>query len=93
MMDIIKKAKKPAAGVISVGVFLVLFLGIQRLVVPKYADGLPEGNFTAEYYDETTDHDVILIGDCEVYENIDSICLWSEYGITSYIRGNAQQLA
>lgn len=88
-----KKGKKFIVGVISFGVFLLIFFGAQRLVMPKYASDLPEGNFTAEYYDETTDHDVILIGDCEVYENIDPIYLWSEYGITSYIRGNAQQLA
>lgn len=73
---------------------LILFL-LQRLVEPKY-DGsgdMPlEGNFTAEYYQETTDHDVILVGDCEVYENIDPMYLWKNYGITSYIRGNAQQL-
>lgn len=88
-----KKGKKCIVGVISFGIFLLMFFGVQRLVMPKYASDLPEGNFTAEYYDETTDHDVILIGDCEVYENIDPIYLWSEYGITSYIRGNAQQLA
>lgn len=88
-----KKGKKFIVGVISFGIFLLMFFGVQRLVMPKYASDLPEGNFTAEYYDETTDHDVILIGDCEVYENIDPIYLWSEYGITSYIRGNAQQLA
>ena len=88
-----KKGKRFVVGVISSGIFLAVFFGVQRLVMPKYASGLPEGNFTAEYYDETTDHDVILIGDCEVYENIDPIYLWSEYGITSYIRGNAQQLA
>lgn len=87
------KGKKFIVGVISFGIFLLMFFGVQRLVMPKYASDLPEGNFTAEYYDETTDHDVILIGDCEVYENIDPIDLWSEYGITSYIRGNAQQLA
>lgn len=88
-----RKWKKFIAWLVSFGAFLALFFGVQRLVVPKYASSVPEGNFTAEYYDETMDHDVILIGDCEVYENIDPICLWSEYGITSYIRGNAQQLA
>lgn len=88
-----KKGKRIVVGAVSIGIFLVLFFCVQRLVMPKYATDLPEGNFTAEYYDETTDHDVILIGDCEIYENIDPVCLWSEYGITSYIRGNAQQLA
>lgn len=79
--------------VLSLVIVLCILAGLQRLVMPKYASDILEGNFTAEYYKETTSHDVILIGDCEVYENIDPIYLWSHYGITSYIRGNAQQLA
>ena len=47
---------------------------------------------TAEYYDETLDHDVLFVGDCELYENISPIKLWQDHGITSYIRGSAQQL-
>lgn len=66
--------------------------GLQRLLVPKYMGLVVEGNFTQEYYRETTDHDVIFLGDCEVYENISPIVLFREYGITSYIRGSAQQL-
>lgn len=89
-----KRGKKIAVGVISVVVVVVLFFALQRLVVPKYAGDTPlEGNFTSEYYEETTNHDVIMVGDCEVYENFDPMVLWKEYGITSYIRGNAQQLA
>lgn len=87
-----KYGKKIMVGVLSVLVAVILFFAAQRLVEPKYADDLLEGNFTAEYYEETTKHDVIMIGDCEVYENIDPMILWREYGITSYIRGNAQQL-
>lgn len=88
-----KRVKRIVKLVISFVIPVIIFLGLQRLVLPKYASDVPEGNFTAEYYEETTEHDVILIGDCEVYENIDPICLWKNYGITSYIRGNAQQLA
>ncbi len=91
-----RQAKKIWTVVISVLVIAVLFVGLQRLVEPKYdgTEEMPlEGNFTAEYYQETTDHDVIMVGDCEVYENIDTMYLWKNYGITSYIRGNAQQLA
>lgn len=87
-----KHGKKIVVGVLSVLVVVALFFAAQRLVEPKYADDLLEGNFTAEYYEETTKHDVIMVGDCEVYENIDPMVLWHEYGITSYIRGNAQQL-
>ncbi len=67
-----------------------LFL-LQRLLVPKYVDGIVEGAFVAEYYKEEKDFDVIFIGDCEVYENFSPIVLWEQYGINSYIRGSAEQ--
>lgn len=67
-----------------------LFL-LQRLLVPKYVDGIVEGAFVAEYYQEEKDFDVIFIGDCEVYENFSPKVLWEEYGINSYIRGSAEQ--
>ncbi|MDE7260477.1 MAG: SGNH/GDSL hydrolase family protein [Oscillospiraceae bacterium] len=67
-----------------------LFL-LQRLLVPKYVDGVVEGAFVAEYYREEKDHDVIFVGDCEVYENFSPAVLWEEYGINSYIRGSAEQ--
>ena len=85
--------KKQVFGLlISLAVFGVFFAGIQRLVVPKYMGMVVEGNFTQEYYREESSHDVLFLGNCEVYENISPITLWEEYGITSYIRGNAQQL-
>ncbi len=64
---------------------------LQRLLMPKYVDGIVEGAFVAEYYREEKDHDVIFIGDCEVYENFSPVKLWQEYGINSYIRGSAEQ--
>ncbi len=75
----------------AVPVLLCLFL-LQRLVVPKYADTLPEGALIGAYYREEKDHDLIFLGDCEVYENFSPKVLWEEYGINSYIRGSAQQL-
>lgn len=72
--------------------FVAAFFLIQRLVMPKYMDDILEGSFIEEYYDETTEHDVLFVGDCELYENFSPITLWEEYGITSYIRGSAQQL-
>ena len=66
---------------------------VQALVMPKYMSFLTrEGALIAEYYNETTTHDVIFVGDCEVYESFTPPTLWEEYGITSYIRGSAQQL-
>lgn len=78
--------------VVALVLVVVLFLSLQELVAPKYASSLFEGSFTSAYYDEKADHQVLMIGDCELYENIDTMTLWDKYGITSYIRGNAQQL-
>lgn len=64
---------------------------LQRLLMPKYAEGVVEGALIAEYYKEEKDFNVIFIGDCEVYENFSPAVLWEEYGINSYIRGSAQQ--
>ncbi|MBE6921571.1 MAG: SGNH/GDSL hydrolase family protein [Ruminococcaceae bacterium] len=76
--------------------FWALCLGslylLQMLLVPKYMEQSPEGALTGEYYPEAGNHDVIFIGDCEVYENFSPITLWQEYGITSHIRGSAQQM-
>ncbi|MBP3304436.1 MAG: SGNH/GDSL hydrolase family protein [Oscillospiraceae bacterium] len=69
----------------------VLWL-LQMLLMPKYMESSQEGALIAEYYDNAGNNDVIFIGDCEVYENFSPITLWEEYGITSYIRGSAQQL-
>ena len=71
---------------------LALLLILQRLVMPKYQTGIVEGSMTEEYYRETLPHDIVMIGDCELYENISPVTLWNELGIASYIRGNAQQL-
>lgn len=88
----IRKIRKILA-VCSVVIFVAgtLFLS-QKLLMPKYMSGIVEGAMIAEYYDENHDHDVIFIGDCEVYENYTPALLWEEYGINSYIRGSAQQL-
>jgi hypothetical protein len=72
-------------------IVLVLIL-LQGLLMPKYMTEIHEGNLIAEYYDEVKNHDVIFIGDCEVFSNFSPVTLWEEYGISSYIRGSAQQL-
>jgi len=71
---------------------VLLFFAAQRLVTPKYMSGIYEGQLISEYYQETKPHDVIFLGDCEVYENISPVTLWEKYGIASYIRGGPQQL-
>ena len=70
----------------------IALIALNRLLVPKYMSKAHEGMLTAEYYQSEKNHDLLIIGDCEVHENISPITLWEEYGITSYIRGGAQQL-
>lgn len=84
--------KKCVIRIIAVVLVIAMLFGLQQLVVPKYMDDILEGSFIEEYYEETTNHDVIMVGDCEVYENFSPVTLWEEYGITSFIRGSAQQL-
>ena len=78
--------------IVSVGILLILLFAMQRLVMPKYVDDVIEGGFTAEYYREENPHEVLMVGDCELYENFSPVTMWKNYGITSYIRGSAQQL-
>lgn len=86
-----KKIVKICSAVVA---FVLVFLFVQQLLVPKYASGIPgpEGLLTREYYFSNFDHDILFIGDCEVFHTFSPITLWEEFGITSFIRGNAQQL-
>lgn len=81
----------PCIAILLVSVILLGLL--QSLVMPKYMTVSREGALIAEYYRENAPHDVLFIGDCEVYEGFTPPTLWEEYGISSYIRGSAQQLA
>ena len=81
---------------ISALLVLVLSIGalalLPRLLVPKYQTGIVEGSMIEEYYRDPSPHEVVMIGDCEIYENISPITLWREFGMTSFLRGSAQQL-
>ena len=83
---------------VSLTVAALLVLGvcafITPILMPKYLSVSPEGSLTREYYGAVAEgeHDVLFIGDCEVYESFVPTVLFEEYGITSYVRGGAQQL-
>lgn len=85
-----KKKRLGCLCILLVGGALLGFL--QPLLMPKYMSENREGALIAEYYEESTSHDVLFLGDCEVYESFTPPTLWEEYGITSYIRGTPQQL-
>jgi len=72
--------------------FCTAFWAVQRLLVPKYMTNPFEGALTAEYYQSNFNHDLIIIGSCEVYSNISPVVLWEEFGVPAFIRGNPQQL-
>lgn len=88
-----KKILKITAFVV---VFALVFTAVlwcaQRVLTPKYISEGQDGRLIAEYYDSAKNHDVVFVGDCEVYENISPVTLWQEYGISSYMRGSPQQL-
>lgn len=73
-------------------VFVLVLSAVQRILMPKYVSEAQDGRLIGEYYDSEKNHDVVFIGDCEVYENISPVTLWQEYGISSYVRGSPQQL-
>ncbi len=84
--------KRIIIGVCALLAIFVLLGMLQALLIPKYIDN-PEGLLVGEYYAEAGGNDVIFIGDCEVYESFVPAVLWEEYGISSFVRGSAQQLA
>ena len=84
--------KKKIIAAISVALITAALLtALQGLLVPKYIDNR-EGNLVGEYYSQAGENDVLFLGDCEVYESFIPAVLWEKYGISSYVRGSAQQL-
>ena len=82
--------------VVRVSLILLFLLGVfwflNLLVSPKYIESLVEGSMISEYYDSPKNHEVLFIGDCEVYANFSPMVFYEEEGISSYIRGSSQQL-
>ena len=73
-------------------VFLFLLSLATMLLQPKYMTDLVEGSMLSQYYRESGGHDVIFVGDCEVYANFTPMEMYRENGITAYVRGSSQQL-
>ena len=73
-------------------VFALVFAFLNMLVQPKYMTDLVQGGMISEYYDHAGGHDVIFVGDCEVYANFTPLEMYREAGIKAYVRGTSQQL-
>lgn len=84
--------KRVIKTIIILIIFFLMFVVLNRLLQPKYAETLVEGSMTKAYYKEPKDHEVIFIGDCEVYANFSPMVMYEEAGIKAYVRGNSQQL-
>ena len=77
--------------IIVIFLFVIVFVGISRLVAPKYVDTLIEGSLTRDYYESPKDHELIVLGDCEVYSAVNPNVLFENHGIKAFNRANAQQ--
>lgn len=73
-------------------IFLLLLSFLTLLLQPKYMTDLVEGSMLSQYYGESGGHDVVFIGDCEVYANFTPMEMYRSRGITAYVRGSSQQL-
>lgn len=87
-----KKPKTVLSVLAVLLVFVILYSFLTRLLSPKYMTDLIEGSMLSQYYREAGDHDVIFIGDCEVYSNFSPMEMYRQEGITAYVRGSSQQL-
>ena len=90
-----KKEKTWLTGVKIILVLVVFGLVLSAVTIllqPKYMTDLVEGSMLSQYYRESGDHDVIFVGDCEVYANFTPMEMYREQGITAYVRGSSQQL-
>lgn len=87
-----KKIKTVLCVLLVLALFVAAFGLTSRLLSPKYMTSLVEGSMISQYYREAGGHDVIFIGDCEVYANFSPMELYRSNGITAYVRGTSQQL-
>lgn len=82
--------KRIFAAVLSIVLLLAALFLAQAVLIPSRYDNR-EGHLLCGYYDVIDKHDVIFVGDCEIYEGIVPAVLYEKYGITSYVRGSSQQ--
>lgn len=73
-------------------IFVILFIFLNILVKPKYKTSLIEGSLISDYYKSNFDHEVIVLGDCEVYANFSPMEMYKKEGIKAYVRGSSQQM-
>lgn len=86
--------KKRIIRIISFALALVAVIGAVLYLGAVLQDARldnREGHLLCGYYESNDPHDVIFVGDCEIYEGFVPATLFEEYGITSFVRGSSQQ--
>ena len=88
-----KKTKNVLSVAAVLLVFSLIFGLLNLLLAPKYmSEGYYGGSLLCQYYGESGGHDVILIGDSEIYANFSPLQMWRSHGITAYNRASSQQM-
>lgn len=88
-----KQTLKNLLGITAILLVFCLVLTLATMLLqPKYMTDLEEGSFISQYYREAGGHDVLFVGDCEVYANFSPLEMFRQQGITAYVRGTSQQL-
>lgn len=88
------KRKRIIYPILSLMLLAVLLRLASRILVPKHMGESADGALIADYYaerDALRSHQVLFLGDCEVYGSFVPPILWQEYGITAYVRGSPGQ--
>lgn len=84
--------KKGISITIIILLFLTAFIFLNQLLRPKYQTDLIEGSLIRDYYNSSKDHEVIILGDCEVYANFSPMEMYKDEKIKAYVRGSSQQM-
>ena len=71
--------------------FAAVFVLLNMIVQPKYSADLPEGSMIADYYHSSKNHQVIFVGDCDVYSNFSPMAIYEQSGIKAFVRGTPHQ--
>jgi len=75
-------------GIVTVIIFTVLFLVMNRILMIKSEDGYDQ---MQSYYKQNKNTvDVLFIGSSKIYCQIDTGILWDEYGMSSFDLGGAE---
>lgn len=72
---------------------VAILISLYQIFTPKWIAGSsPLSVQIRGFYDEPKDSiDVLVLGSCNVYNAINPLVLWDEYGVTSYVMGSSDQ--